>query len=269
MACTANASARATNHSKTRQSLTTQRDCATTTMPCARVRTHVKRMISRHVSSPMAASRRLKFPNGSHTHHEGFSGKPLHWPTDKNHSPFITHHGHVTETSNQELHKANHSRRPASKKALTRVDSARAILLGLVCCGHQQRMNCSQKIGHVYAVSGKSAKTASDLKHKSLQTALRGGSAFVPRSIPLLDQHDRMRWTVNRYRYPMKVLPETVSQTHKSKLEGVAAPALTWPHPSSPTISFPPHDLHRKIERMLLERFAYSNQPRSPVCFFI
>ena len=125
---------------------------------CARVSTLVYRMISQHVSSPMAASRFLKFPNGSHTHHEGFSGKPLHWPTDKNHSHLITHHGHVTETSNRAPQKANHGRRPASKKALTRVDSARANLLGLVCHGHPQRMNCSQKGGLVYAVSGKSAK---------------------------------------------------------------------------------------------------------------
>ena len=86
--------------------------------------------------------------------------------------------------------KANHGRRPASKKALTWVDSARANLLGLVCHGHQQRMNCSPKRRACVRCQWQKCKTASDLKHKSLQTALRGGSVFVPRYIPLLDQHD-------------------------------------------------------------------------------
>ena len=106
MACATFASAQANNHSKTTQYLPAQRNCATTTTPFARVSTLVYKMISHHVPSPMRASRCSKFPNGSHTHHEGFSGKPLHWPTDKNHSPLITHHGHVTETSNRALPKS-------------------------------------------------------------------------------------------------------------------------------------------------------------------
>ena len=106
MACATFASARANNHSQTARSSTIWCNYVTTTTPFVRVSTLVYRMISHHVPSPMAASRSLMFPNGSHTHHVGFSGKPFHWPTDKNHSPFITCHGHVTETSNQELKKS-------------------------------------------------------------------------------------------------------------------------------------------------------------------
>ena len=112
MACATFASARTNNHSKTTRSSTSWRNYATTTTPFARVSTLVYRVISQHVSSPMAASRILKFPNGSHTHHEGFSGKPLHWPTDKNHSPLITHH----RTRHRNLQQS------APKKQTTAVD---------------------------------------------------------------------------------------------------------------------------------------------------
>ena len=190
MACATFASARANNHSKTTQSLTTQRNYATTTTPFARVSTLVYRMISQHVSSPMAASRILKFPNGSHTHHEGFSGKPLHWPTDKNHSHLITHHGHVTETSNQSAPKSKP--RPSTcqqesphpgrfrqgEPAGSRVPlppAANELLPKRRACVRCQWQKC---------------KTASDLKHMSLRIAYTGESAFVPRYIPLLDQND-------------------------------------------------------------------------------
>ena len=159
MACATLASARANNHSKTTQSLTTQRNYATTTTPFVRVSTFVYRMISHHVPSPMAASRSLMFPNGSHTHTRRFQRKTVPLANIQEPQPF--HHLPRTRHRNfqpRAQKKAKHDRRPASKKALTRVDSARANLLGLVCHGHQHRMNCSQKGGLVYAVSGISAK---------------------------------------------------------------------------------------------------------------
>ena len=103
------------------------------------------------------------------------------------------HHAPRTRHRNfqpREPKKNNHSRRPASKQASIRVDSAKANLLGLVCHGHQQRLNCSLKRRACVRCQWPKYKTASDLKNKALRIAYKEESAFVPRYIPLLDQHD-------------------------------------------------------------------------------
>ena len=153
--------------------------------------TLVYRMISHHVPSPMSGIENFEVSKRLPYTPRRFQRKTValanrQEPRPSHHAP-RTRHRNLQPRAPQ---KANHGRRPASKKALTWVDSARANLLGLVCHGHQQRMNCSSKRRACVRCQWQKCKTAPDLKHKSLQTALRGGSAFVPRYIPLLDQHD-------------------------------------------------------------------------------
>ena len=73
----------------------------------------------------------------------------------------------------REPKKANQSRRRSGKQASIRVDSVRANLLGLVCHGHEQRMNCSQKIEGLCALSV-----------KKVQNGVRPEAEVPPNSVP-------------------------------------------------------------------------------------
>ena len=190
MACCTFASAQANNHSKTTQSLPAQRNCATTTTLSAHVTTLVKkddfapRSIADEGIENFEVSKRFPYtPRRFQRKTVALANRQE--PQPFHHAPRTRHRNFQTKSSK----KANHSRRPASKQASIRVDSAKANLLSLVCHGHQQRMNCSLKKRACVRCQWQKCKTASVLKHMPLQTAYKGESAFVLRYIPLLDQH--------------------------------------------------------------------------------
>ena len=190
MACCTFASAQANNHSKTTQYLPAQRNCATTTTPSARVTTLVKkddfapRSIADEGIEMFEVSKRFPYTP------RRFQRKTVALANRQEPQPF--HHAPRTRHRNFQ--------QSAPKKQTTAVDlPARKPSPGSIPPGRTCWVSCAtatssegiapQKRGLVYAVSGKSAKTASDLKHMSLRIAYKGESAFVPRYIPLLDQH--------------------------------------------------------------------------------
>ena len=190
MACCTFGSAQANNHSKTTQSLPAQRNCATTTTPSARVTTLVKKDDFAPRSIADEGIEMFEVPKRFPYTPRRFQRKTValanrQEPQPFHHAPRTRHRNFQTKSSK----KANHGRRPASKQASIRVDSARANLLGLVCHGHQHRMNYSLKKRACARCQSQKCKTASVLKRMSLQTAYKRESAFVPRYIPLLDQH--------------------------------------------------------------------------------
>ena len=154
MACATFASARANNHSKTTQPLTIWRNYVTTTTPFVRVSTLVYRMISHHVPSPMAASRSLMFPNGSHTHHGRFQRKTVALANIQEPQPFH----HLPRTRHRNFQPRAQKKQnttvdlPARKPASGSIPPGRTCL-GLVCHGHQQRMNRSLKKEGLCALS--------------------------------------------------------------------------------------------------------------------